>query len=263
PQAQVLTERVLPEVRARVLIVLNSSDLARIAPCTQEMEEFEYIINVDHHHHNSQFGHLNMVDPGASSTTEMLFYLFWEKVEIDYDMVLCLYTGLVFDTGRFQYANTTQRSHHMASHLIGLGVNPNYVFRNVYENQPPGVLDLYARALQRAHFHRDTGLIHSYVKLQDLQDHALSFSASERVIDFLRSVRGVTVAAVFKEYEKGYRVSLRSTGDQDVSKIALSFGGGGHPMAAGFEWHGEMAACLMRLQQEIKRQLKSKRDESQ
>ncbi|MBT9170436.1 MAG: Bifunctional oligoribonuclease and PAP phosphatase NrnA [Actinobacteria bacterium] len=83
------------------------------------------------------------------------------------------------------------------------------------------------------------------------------------MIDFLRSVRGVSVAAVFKEYEKGYRVSLRSTGDQDVSKIALSFGGGGHPMAAGFEWHGEMAACLMRLQQEIQRQLKSKRDESQ
>lgn len=263
PQVQALTEKVLPDLRPRVLIVLDSSDLARIAPCTQEMEEFEYIINVDHHHHNSQFGHLNMVDPGASSTAEILFYLFWERVEIDYDMAVCLYTGLVFDTGRFQYANTTQRSHHMASHLIGLGVDPNYVFRNIYENQPPGVLDLYARALQRAHFHRDTGLIHSYVRLQDLQDHSLSLSASERVIDFLRSVKGVSVAAVFKEYEKGYRVSLRSTGDQDVSKIALSFGGGGHPMAAGFEWHGEMAACLMRLQQEIQRQLKSKRDESQ
>jgi len=203
------------------------------------------ILNIDHHHDNPLWGDLNLVDGAASSTAEMVVRLADALgVEIDADIALPLYVGLVTDTGRFSYANTGAGAHLAAARLVDAGVEPATVFRRLYEGMPLGNLRLAGRAIAGARAELDGRLIVAVITDDDVR--AAGGTDSDGVVEALRGAEGVQVAAVIREAAEGeWRVSTRASGDAiDVSAIAALEGGGGHRAAAGFTSHRDPEAII-------------------
>lgn len=192
-------------------------------------------INVDHHPNNDMFATINIVATTASSTSEMVTFLLQDLgVDIDHHIATCLYTGIVTDTGNFQYTNAGPDTLRLAADLLEYGVEKSAVAQAVYETAPFGFLQLAGRVLGRAKLYEDERFIYSTVTREDLKATDVLMEETDTLIDLLRSTRDADVAAIFKEKDDGaFRVSMRST-DVSVGAIARAHGGGGHDLAAGF-----------------------------
>ena len=198
------------------------------------------ILNIDHHHDNTRFGSVNLVDVEASSTAEIVFELAGILgVDLTPEIASALYVGLVTDTGKFMYENTDERTHRMAAALLEAGVKVNDIYRRLYEHAPIEKLKLLAVALDKIEVHQGGALAVTYISAADYEATGASEVLTEGVIDHVRTIDGTLVAATVRDLAAGARsarkVSLRSTdGSVDVSEIARKQGGGGHRRAAGF-----------------------------
>jgi phosphoesterase RecJ-like protein len=224
----------------RTIVFLDCGNIDRM-PVSFLGRDDAHIVNIDHHHDNTKFGTANLVVGGASCTAEIIYGLTEDLgVELNRKIAEALYVGLVTDTGKFQYQNTTPAAHRMAADLIELGVDVHEEFRRLYENVPFPKLQLLARVLSRVQRFDDNRLTVSYIKRTDYEETGADENYSEGIVDHIRAVEGTIVAALVREQLKEGRdgvskVSLRAaTDDVDVSVIAREEGGGGHRQAAGF-----------------------------
>jgi phosphoesterase RecJ-like protein len=223
----------------RVVVFLDCGNIDRM-PVDFLRTDGMKVINIDHHHDNTRFGTINLVDVDASCTAEIVYDLAGLLgVELTPEIANALYVALVTDTGKFMYENTDARSHRMAAGLIEAGVEVNEVYRRLYEHAPMEKLRLLAQALERIELLDDGKLAITYISADDYAATGGSEALTEGVIDHLRTIDGTLVAAVVRDQSDGGRaarkVSMRSTdGRVDVSAIARTHGGGGHRRAAGF-----------------------------
>jgi phosphoesterase RecJ-like protein len=241
------------DFRERTIVFLDCGNLAR-NPAQEFGAEGVHIVNIDHHHDNTRFGTVNLVDPGASCTAEIVWRLMHALgVTPTQTVADALYVGLITDTGRFMYENTGREAHLMAADLIDAGVDVNDLYRRVYEDVPYGKLALLARGLSNIERYDDGRLTMSALTVSDFNDSQAEESYSEGLIDHLRAVEGTELAALVRDrigdgVGGERKVSLRSnTGMIDVSEIARAQGGGGHRQAAGFSTalsHDELVAFL-------------------
>jgi len=223
----------------RTVIFLDCGNIDRM-PVDFLSNGGNFTINVDHHHDNTLFGDLNLVDVAASCTAEIVYELARELgAEITAEMAAALYVGMVTDTGKFMYENTNSRTHRIAAELIDAGVEVDDTYRRLYEHVPIEKLRLLSRALEGIQRHCDGILVLAYIAADDYEASGAGEEMTEGIIDHLRSVEGSKVAALIRDQgDRGRaarKVSLRSSGgDVDVSAIARKHGGGGHKRAAGF-----------------------------
>jgi phosphoesterase RecJ-like protein len=233
--------RELPaDIEERVLVAVDCANERRIGPDGTGIDRAQVVIDVDHHHDNSRFGTLNLIVDDASSTAEIVRDLLRElDVDLTPGIAAALYVGLVTDTGRFQYSNTTPKSLRLAADLVEAGADVHGIFRHVYETVQFAKLKLLARALERAQLFEGGRLVVSYLLKDDFGDVGAEEPYSEGIIDSLRAVEGSEMVALIREPPRNEgparRISLRSSHDEvDVSAIARKVGGGGHRQAAGF-----------------------------
>ncbi len=233
--------RELPaNVEERVVVALDCANRRRVGPDSSFLDRAPLVVDIDHHHDNTHFGTINLVDGGASSTGEILADLFAElDVRLTPEIAEALYIALVTDTGRFQYTNTTPKTLRLAARLVEAGADAHRVFQGVYENVAFAKLKLLARALERARVYEGGRVIVSVLLRQDFEEAGAEEPFSEGIIDHLRAVEGADMVALIREppTQNGpsRRVSLRTTAeDIDVSAIARKCAGGGHRQAAGF-----------------------------
>jgi phosphoesterase RecJ-like protein len=223
----------------RTVVFLDCGNIDRM-PVDSLRRDEGCILNIDHHHDNTRFGTVNLVDTDASCTAEIVYGIARELgAEITPEIASALYVGLVTDTGRFMYENTGPAAHRMAAELIEAGVDVHDIYRRLYERVPLEKLRLISRALERIERIDGGALAITYISNEDYAAAGADESLTEGVIDYVRSLEGTELAAVVRDRgEAGHaarKVSLRSTsGDIDVSAIARKHGGGGHPRAAGF-----------------------------
>jgi phosphoesterase RecJ-like protein len=217
-------------------VALDCGDVDRLGPLEDVARRSARLINIDHHPGNDSFGTLNVVVPTASSTAELVARLLEDLgVALDRDIATCLYVGVVTDTGRFQYENSSPDTLRLAANLISYGVHVPSIALEVFESSPFGYLKLLGHVLERATLFEEERFVYSWITLADLKDTGTTLSDTEKLIDAVRGTRDADVAAVFKEQEDGkFRVSLRSKGPVSVGEIARANGGGGHELAAGF-----------------------------
>lgn len=221
------------------------------------------VINIDHHHDNTCFGDINLVDVGASCTAEIVYDLaLMMGARITSEMASVLYVGLITDTGKFMYENTNAHTHRVAAELIDAGVDVDDTYRRLYEHVPLEKLRLVARALEAIQRHCDGRLVVSYITSADYEATGASEEMTEGVIDHLRSIDDTKLAAVVRDLgnrgRAARKVSLRSSeGDVDVSAIARKHGGGGHKRAAGFSTDLELDDLVAFLCGEVISQLGS------
>jgi phosphoesterase RecJ-like protein len=235
-----VTRDVPADVDERVLLAVDCANERRIGESREAVERAAFVLDVDHHHDNSRFGDVNLVVADASSTAEVVRDVLRElEVELTPGIAEALYVGLVTDTGRFQYANTTPKALRLAAELVEAGADVHGIFRHVYETVQFAKLKLLARALDRARLFDGGRLVVSYLLRGDFAEVGAEEPFSEGIIDHLRAVEGSEMVALIREPPRdegpSRRISLRSSHDEvDVSAIARLRGGGGHPQAAGF-----------------------------
>ena len=219
------------------VVILDCSDLSRIGNVANFIDKNLPILNIDHHVSNERFGDLNLVDKDASSVCEILYLLFKElNFKMDKSIAVCLYSGIVTDTGSFRYTNTRASTHSVTSELLKWKIDVVNVYKNIYQNLNVSDLKFLNRAT--ANIKQDsTGKI-AWVKITQnlIQKFKPKIDLTDHILNSLRSLKAVEVCLLFRERsgEKGnIRINLRSKGNIDVNKIAKRFGGGGHKTASG------------------------------
>lgn len=202
------------------------------------LDQAPFSFTIDHHAVDTTMCDMVYVDPGAASTTMLIWELAgYLGVERTGAVANCCYTGLVTDTGRFQYQNTDERCMSLAAEMVAAGADPASVSREVFQNRTYASMRLEATAIMRAEFSEDGATALGYLTRENFARFGAQKSDAEPVIDALRRIEGVRVACMLREQEDCIRGSLRAKDDTDVSAIARTFGGGGHVAAAGFTLH--------------------------
>lgn len=239
-----------------LVIAMDCGDLDRIGN-VKMLTEKTRLINIDHHISNTFFGDINLVEDKASATAEIAYKLIKSLgVFIDKDIATCIYTGIVTDTGMFQYSNTSEETHSIAAELIIAGVSPSDIFNKVYQNSPKEKVLLMKEALQSLEFYFRNRV--TCISITKRQMDAISKEEldTEGVVNLARDIADVEVAIFLKEKEPGiFKASLRSKSSVDVCAIAKVFGGGGHIRASGCTIEGELEQVKELILREVQKHI--------
>lgn len=217
-------------------VILDCSDISRIGNVINLLRKDMPILNIDHHISNAYFGDINLVDAKHSSACEALYFLFKQlNIKIDYDIALCLYTGIVTDTGSFRYTNTGALTHLAVSELMKWHIDAPDVFRNIYENLGFKDLKLINTALLNIERNKDGNIAWVKIGLGLFKKYKSDFDITDNILSSIRAINGVELYILFREMpgeKRSIRINLRSIKNIDVNKIAQHFGGGGHKNAS-------------------------------
>ncbi|MCK9217091.1 MAG: bifunctional oligoribonuclease/PAP phosphatase NrnA [Firmicutes bacterium] len=224
-----------------LVIVLDSSEIARIGKSSKYLTG-KNIINIDHHISNTNFGTLNMVRPNAAATAEIVYQIIKKmNIKIDKEIAQCLYVGIVTDTGKFQYNNTTFETHQIASELLKYGVDSAEIFRLIYQNITKAKIKLIGHAINYMEFYCDEKISVIVLTKEQFYKSGAKDEDTEGIIDFARDINTVELALLFRESKDGnIKISFRSKDNINVNLFAGEFGGGGHKSAAGATVSGDI-----------------------
>jgi phosphoesterase RecJ-like protein len=225
-----------------LVVTLDAADVARLDGLAHLVERAGTVIVIDHHRTNPGFGTIDLIDPDASATAEIVFRLL-ERIGGGFgpDVAACLYAGLVTDTGRFQFEATTPEVLRIAAALREQAFDQAALSQALYEDNSLQYLRLLGRLLERLTHVPEADLVWTYVSRRDLKEAEVPIQETDDLIDLVRTAREADVAAVIKEQVGGgFKVSMRSRGRTDVAAVAARFGGGGHRLAAGYSSKGSV-----------------------
>ncbi|HUL84883.1 MAG TPA: bifunctional oligoribonuclease/PAP phosphatase NrnA [Actinomycetota bacterium] len=249
PGSELLVEpSAFPQTPA-VLVTCDCASFDRLGALGPAAEAAGELIWIDHHRSNDGFGTIRLVDPTASSTCELVVRLL-DAIggPIGDASALCLYAGIVTDTGRFQYEATSPETLRVAARLREHGFDHARLSQALFEDRRVASLRLTAVALDRLREEREADLVWTYLTQADLDAAGAEPSDADDLIDVIRTVRGADVAVFLKQQRDGrFKVSVRSRGDHDVAAAAAGFGGGGHRLAAGYTSEHGPAVTIERL----------------
>jgi len=214
-----------------------------------------FLINIDHHASAKPFANVNWIDPSAVATAELIFRLAQAaQVKFTPEIATCLYTALLTDTGSFSYAGTSACTFELAKFLVEHGADPGRIAQSVYFSSPTSKMRLLGAALSR--LQRDGTVTWMSVSRRDMERCGALDEDCEGLVNYALGIAGVEVAVFLREVANDrVRVSIRSKGAVDVSRIAQEFGGGGHGRAAGFSIKGPMQAAEERVLAELRSKL--------
>ncbi|MGI9610432.1 MAG: DHH family phosphoesterase [Acidimicrobiia bacterium] len=228
-----------------LFVACDTAAKSRLGSAAQLTDHAKKVLVVDHHLSNGGFGDIRYIDSSASATAEMAYRLIRQLGwEITPEIGAALYTGLVTDTGRFQYSATSPEVHRITAELIEAGVRPEQIGRHIYEESPFGYLHVAGRVLARAQLEADKSFVWSTLQMADLGESGIGLEDADGLIDLIRVAQEAGVACLLRVHEGTVKGSLRSRGEVDVASIAASFGGGGHHNASGFTFEGEPEAAI-------------------
>lgn len=245
--------------RPDVLVILDASSKERIGPFLSKcLVPTHAVINIDHHITAEDFADYNIIIPSASSTAEIIYkFIKTTSISIDEKCAICLYTGLMFDTGCFRYSNATPETHRMAAELIEIGnFAPDEVYCNVFEQVPLGKIHLLSQTLRTLELTPDGKIAWILITQSMLDETNTTLDDVEGFVNQIQAIESVDVAICVCELPNGNsKVSLRSEGRVDVAAIASEFDGGGHQRASGCRIKRPYDAAIKMLIQSAKRHI--------
>jgi len=228
------------------VVILDCPRLSRLAwNYSNESVPAKAIINIDHHKDNTLFGHVNIVDGGASSASELLFSIIDAfGLAGDIQIATNIYTGIATDTGSFSYSNTTPSALRTAARLVEAGVDVASITWHLQCDFTLPRLIFLGSVLASVRSNKD-GSIVWMVGSEDMRHEAGFWGSTEQFANHAMKVRAAQVAMFFIQDGAGqYKVSIRSRGQVDAGSLAGSFGGGGHERAAGCRVKGDLKKII-------------------
>jgi phosphoesterase RecJ-like protein len=244
-----------------LVIVFDVAAESRLGALVDRLTRCTATVVLDHHASNTGFGGVNLVDPSAAATSVVAEQLLDRlDIPLDAEIAECLYVALATDTGSFKFDMTTPRVHEMAARLLATGLRPGEISRRIFDSRPFGAMKLFGEVLVRAQLDPAAaaghGLVWTYVTQADLARHGQRPYVMDALIDPVRTVAEADVSVLVKQTgDDEWAVSLRSKGAVDVSAVAVSLGGGGHRLAAGFTGHGTPAEVVAMVSARLKSHL--------
>jgi bifunctional oligoribonuclease and PAP phosphatase NrnA len=222
-------------------IIMECGDLARTG--VAGLESF-FLINIDHHPGNTEYGQLNWFDASASACGEMVYDLVRALgVRLTPEIATHIYLAILTDTGSFHYSNITPRTFDICGAALEAGVDPVLVARNVYDSNNMGRLKLFGSVLSAMQIDNSGRMAIVYLDHEMARAAGGTYEDTEGLINLPLTVKEIQAVVFFKQTEGDeYRVSMRSKGDIDIGSIAKEFGGGGHKNAAGCTVSGPIDA---------------------
>lgn len=222
-----------------LVIALDAGELYRYGTLAEHHKDFLArvpILNLDHHISSNGCGQVSIIDTASAATAELLV-LFQQQTQLplSQDAAQCLLTGMITDTGSFQYSNTSARTMEATAVLLRAGASPEVTVKPLFRTHPLAKLRLQAEVIKQAQTACDGRLIWSYADDTTLASAGASNDMDDGCVGALRDVENVQVAAFFKAYGDPLttRLSLRTSEPFDAASFCLRLGGGGHPRAAG------------------------------
>jgi phosphoesterase RecJ-like protein len=241
-----------------LLVSLDASDFGRVGRAIAPEDRVgRPLLMIDHHVTNDLFGTVNVLEPQAAATAEIVYFLSLALgISPDQPTATCLLTGVVTDTLGFRTSNTTPRTLEVAQALMQAGANLADIAQRAFNSNSYASLRLTADAL--AGMTLDQGILWTEVTRADLARAGAEEGDHGGIVGLLNSVREAQIAAVLREKEDGrIDVSLRSKPGINVATAAVALGGGGHPLAAGATLPAPLAAARERVLAELRKLLTS------
>lgn len=215
-------------------IALDCATIKMLNGWANYFEDAKVKVTIDHHGTNTMYGDYNYVNPDAPACAQTLISIIqYFGVEIDKKIGTCLLTGIITDTGGFQYQSTTPETFEFAAELLQTGVNVSDIYKRVMNTMTKANFELRKRAIERMEFFKEGKIAFTYVTKEDIEEANAETGDFEGIVEEGRNIEGVEVSIFLRETQKGFKVSLRSNDYINVSDVCLLFGGGGHIHAAG------------------------------
>lgn len=220
---------------ADVFVALDSPSSNRLGVAERLAVAARTLVVIDHHPDCEEFGTLQLVDTSAASTASIVWRLLGRLgVTPDAAIASACYAGLMTDTGRFSYANTSPRALRDAADMIDAGADARSIYTRVYECRSPASLALLGRVLSRVTLANGGRIAYAWMVDDDLRETGALAEDTENIVDVVRQVGNVDAVVFFKVQHDAVKVSLRAKSPTlDVGAVAHLFGGGGHAAAAG------------------------------
>ncbi len=240
------------------VIATDAASLERLGRVAECLHDRKTLINIDHHESNTRYGDLNWVSPREPSAGELIFRLLCiARFPVTRPIADCLFTAVSTDTGSFQYPTTRPATYHAAGNLVRRGANLAKICDEVYQSYPLSRARLLRHVYSTFRLTHKDQIAYFWLRKADFSRSGADPADSEGLIDHIRAIAPVVVAAVFEEVEPGLvRISLRSKSPAvNVNEIAAQFGGGGHSAAAGARIQGTRLSVQRRVVGAIRRAL--------
>ena len=222
------------EIVFDLFIVCDCGDEGRLGNAVKYYENARNTLCIDHHVSNQEFAQHNYIFPDASSTCELVYELL-DPAHITKEIAECLYTGMVHDTGVFQYSCTSAKTMNIAGQLMELGIDYSEIVDATFYTKTYAQNQILGQALLDSRLYLDGRCIISVVTKEEMDEFGVLPKHLDGIVNQLRVTKGVVVAAFMYQNEDGsFKVSLRANGTFDVAALAMHFGGGGHVKAAGY-----------------------------
>lgn len=238
-----------------LFVTCDVSSRDRLAVAGDYFEKAKKTVCIDHHVSNLGFANINHILPDASSSCEVLYGLL-DPEKVDREVAQAVYTGIIHDTGVFQYSCTSPETMRIAGELMKTGfdftelIEKSFYQKTYIQNQVMG------RVLAESILLLDGKCIVGYMKKKDMDFYGVDGADLDGIVSQLRLTEGVEAAIfIYEKNTQEFKVSLRSNGEVDVSKIAVFFGGGGHVKAAGCEMAGSMYDVVNNITAELVKQM--------
>ena len=238
-----------------LLITLDVSDKNRIGVAEEAYETAKKRVCIDHHISNRGLGDVNEIRPDASSTCEVLYTLL-EEEKVSKAVAEAIYTGMVHDTGVFQYSCTSPETMCIAAKLMEKGIPFTKIVEESFYEKTYVQNQILGRCLMESILLMDGKCVIGVVKKKMMDFYHVEPKDLDGIVQQLRIIKGVEVAIFIYEVKpQEFKVSLRSKGKVNVNKVASYFGGGGHVLAAGCTFHGSVYDVMNNLLEIIEKQL--------
>ncbi len=243
------------KIQTSCAIILDVPGIKRLGDVQKLLPRKSRIARIDHHPTEDAFAELEMVDEGASSTTQLIYEIVeLVKMEINLALASAIYTGIVYDTGRFSFSNTTARDMYICGRMIEIGVDPSEINNRIFFENSFAAIRTIGKGLASMESYLDGAVNIIYL------DYGLMKNNHQGEIDELANysvaIRGGQVGLFIREAESGlHKISLRSKGKVDVNQVAKVFNGGGHARAAGCRIQGSKEEVINLLLTEIEKRL--------
>lgn len=237
-----------------LFIALDTASVDRLGKYAVYFENAKRTFCIDHHKSNLGYADENIVEPDASSACEVLFDCL--DVEMfDETIAAPMYMGIASDSGVFRFQNTKPRTLRIAAKMMEFGINHNEILEETFYKKSYNQMMITAKIQSNTVLELDGQVIYGYCTKELMDRYELTANDLDAVIASIRNVSGVEVAMFAYQIEDNkYKVSLRSKDDVDVSKIAVTFGGGGHKRAAGFDIEGDKDTVIETVLKEIEKE---------
>lgn len=241
-----------------LFFVLDTSVKNRIGVALEGYESAGKTICIDHHISNKGFGDKNVICPQVSSASELVYTLL-EEEKVTRSVAEALYTGIVHDTGVFQYSCTTPETMRIAAKLMEMGIDFSRIVDRSFYEKSYVQNQILGRCLMESIMVLDGKCIVGSVRKRDMDFYGVEPKDLDGIVQQLRVTKGVEVAIFLYEVKtQEFKVSLRSNGKVDVNLVASYFGGGGHVKAAGCTMQGSVYDVINNLTLPIEKQIKER-----